>query len=596
MSEILSLGANYVPLRKPIVMDVLAEYRKVVDEVSRIVGIPLRFKQVMYYIFKIKFLRYVQKTNFVRMRGLSLWIKTNNLVIKKADKNLGLTIMPAHWYNFHIMVLLTDRNNYLPVQMVDFAAIAQLIKSIVDRHKECISGRDYNLLTCTKTESIKVPTFYGIPKLHKSPVVLRPIVSSINWVTTAAAKWIDRTLQECIRRVPWICENSIQVINALESTVCSRIPTIMERDPLSGRLVSTTREYVGAMPEDVILVTADVESLYTNINQSEAQRVLGRFLAEPCMGLDRPKRALVMALIRIVMENNYFIYRNTIYHQVCGTAMGCNAAPVYANLFIAAYEFYFRRKNYWPRLYFRYIDDIFFVWEGTLMELHQFKVLMNQLSPSLKLTFQEGPRVNFLDLNIEMGARFRSTGILDISCYRKPNNPLLYTDPTTYNKRSVRFNWIQGETVRIIRNSSSLGVYTDAMTTFVKALTRRKYPREEIDLQISKKSYENRLQYLHPEIVDTPTANDSQQPIRVFIRNLIGRHMIERGVRELLELHKAFYHDTDLNMITFGVRKGHTIMDTINSAVKKVIGALPLNACIPEHMICKYHSRPNNDE
>lgn len=134
------------------------------------------------------------------------------------------------------------------------------------------------------------------------------------------------------------------------------------------------------------------------------------------------------------------------------------------------------------------------------------------------------------------------------------------------------------------------------MTTFVNALTRRKYPREEIDLQISKKSYENRLQYLHPEIVDTPTANDSQQHIRVFIRNLIGRHKIERGVRELLELHKAFYHDTDLNMITFGVRKGRTIMDTINSAVKKVIGALPLNACIPEHMICKYHSRPNNDE
>ena len=55
-----------------------------------------------------------------------------------------------------------------------------------------------------------------------------------------------------------------------------------------------------------------------------------------------------------------------------------------------------------PWAYFRYIDDIFIIWTGSIKELQKFLQAFNNFHPSIKLdwkyTSKETPQVEFLDV------------------------------------------------------------------------------------------------------------------------------------------------------------------------------------------------------
>ena len=45
-----------------------------------------------------------------------------------------------------------------------------------------------------------VPTFYGLPKIHKNSIPVRPIVSSIGSITHKTAKYLARVLSPLVGR------------------------------------------------------------------------------------------------------------------------------------------------------------------------------------------------------------------------------------------------------------------------------------------------------------------------------------------------------------------------------------------------------------
>ena len=51
--------------------------------------------------------------------------------------------------------------------------------------------------------------------------------------------------------------------------------------------------------------------------------------------------------------------------------------------------------------YFRFLDDLFFVWIGTLEELREYEIYLNSLIPDIKITFTAcSDNVDFLDTMI----------------------------------------------------------------------------------------------------------------------------------------------------------------------------------------------------
>jgi len=117
---------------------------------------------------------------------------------------------------------------------------------------------------------------------------------------------------------------------------------------------------IDVLPNNAILVTLDVSSLYTNIPTNEginACRIALDKRTDKCV----PTESICDLSVSVLTMNN-FVSNNEHFIQQHGTAMGTRMAPAYANLFMGKFE---RRAspNYADKLHLwvRYIDDIFMV-------------------------------------------------------------------------------------------------------------------------------------------------------------------------------------------------------------------------------------------
>lgn len=550
--NLLGRGANYTPHAHPAINALVGSmelsFMKLGNIFEQNIGIKGRvpvYEQSLIRKLKLDVLKWIKLGNFDSMITITKFISNNDLIVKKADKNLGLTLMPFEWYNDNVMMEISNDKFYKRVGGVIPSIVKTRVIDSIMKWEKHLDKQDLNYLT-KSNDKVKIPNFYGIPKLHKDPIKLRPIISSINWVTTDLAKWLDIKLQPLLQQVTWVVPNSMEIVNRLE-----QFPNIHYN-------------------RDVKLVTADVISLYTRINLDEAYGVLYEFFVSYELFECTPSSArMIVDLTKSVMENNYFMYGKNYYKQICGTAMGCNMAPVFANLFVAAYEWKFIAKQpiEQPNVYFRYLDDVFFVWANS-NDLATFKIYMNTWSTSLEFTFNEGDEVNFLDLTIikgNDGFEFRN--------YTKPNNPNLYTDPRTYNEHHVVYNWIQGECIRLCRNSSSETDFVKSIGTFKRALYRRGYPLRIVANQVKKICYADRDGYLTPKNnlkIDLTGAPNGLTNI-IVINNDPGRHLVKKCIRNYIQFLAAYHHEHTIPKILIVVRKGKTLMDYVNISVKRVL-------------------------
>lgn len=100
------------------------------------------------------------------------------------------------------------------------------------------------------------------------------------------------------------------------------------------------------------------------------------------------------------LNHNYFWYRDKYYQQVRGIAMGARFASRVANLFMDMWESdqIFQCSPPELKIYYRYIENIFFIWEGDMSSLEAFQQSLNANNKGIELTWHVGPKIiNFLD-------------------------------------------------------------------------------------------------------------------------------------------------------------------------------------------------------
>ncbi|CAJ0921503.1 unnamed protein product, partial [Ranitomeya imitator] len=84
---------------------------------------------------------------------------------------------------------------------------------------------------------------------------------------------------------------------------------------------------------------------------------------------------------------NHFMFQDTFYIQWQGTTMGLNVAPPYAVAYMTAFK-----EDY------RFINDIFCVWDVPVETLLLFDIQINNIWPELKFTLQYNMKnISFLD-------------------------------------------------------------------------------------------------------------------------------------------------------------------------------------------------------
>ena len=154
------------------------------------------------------------------------------------------------------------------------------------------------------------------------------------------------------------------------------------------------------IPEDSILVSFDVESLYSNIPHDLGLEAIAFWINKyPSEFPSRIINEFVLEGIKIIIENNSFHFNDSYFLQTKGTAIGSKFAPVFATLVLAYLEekmyteseeeFGSDFRQYLEANYKRFLDDCFLIFTRSEDQLTKFHNLLNDLHSSIKFTIEK---------------------------------------------------------------------------------------------------------------------------------------------------------------------------------------------------------------
>jgi len=276
------------------------------------------------------------------MQALNSLKKNQNIVVKPTDKNLGPATMDLTKYIKQILQehLLTKDYRQLTKDSACNAMekIKCYLKSMITANRNLLPKAELIYFQRSFQLQHRLPIFYGLPKVHKNPISLRPVVSNTNSFLAIFSVWLDHKMKDLLPLVRSHIKNSTTLISQLK-----QLP----------------------LPTGAKIFTADAVSMYTNIDTTLGIDAIRQFLItnENDLPTNFPVQ-LFLNILETVMRNNIFSFGETYWIQEAGTAMGTPSACAYATLSYGHYENESILNNFQDNLLFYrcYIDDVFGMW------------------------------------------------------------------------------------------------------------------------------------------------------------------------------------------------------------------------------------------
>ncbi|XP_078520483.1 uncharacterized protein LOC144785472 [Lissotriton helveticus] len=359
-------------------------------------------------------------TNKQEQQAIRELAGNNEIIIKPADKGGAIVLQTRESYDTECLRLLSDRRNYTVLHDNPTERLRTRIGSMIEE------GLAHDWLSKHEAEFLQQPTpsvpyFYCIPKIHKSMSNPpgRPIVSGIGSILEPLSKFADAFLHPLVQSTTTYLKDTKSVLQLIDN-----------------------RDFD---PSSQLLMSLDVESLYTSLPHDETLQIIEEVLFTTPWKYQTP-RGLVLECISLALQQNFFQYKQTIYLQSHGTSMGSTFAPSLAGLYVHHLETnkilhpgnpYRNNINTWKR----YIDDVFVIWNGDHQSAVDFLVWLNNQNAFLKFTSTiSAHSMVFLDLNV-----YTEKGKLKSKTHFKPTarNCLLRYD--SFHPRHLRENLPYGQ-------------------------------------------------------------------------------------------------------------------------------------------------------
>ena len=350
--------------------------------------------------------------NLTRKERLTLKELASNhdLIINKADK--GSTIVVRHRLDYIEEGLqhLSDVNTYLELDRDYTMDVNKIVKSTLQKLKVQGLLSPHMAEYCLPPPTPRTALIYFLKKIHKSPMGIRPIVSTVNSPTANMAEFLDRYLQPIMKGLPAYLKDTTQFLRELADI---------------------------HIEQDTWLVTVDVKSLYTKIpNEEGIQACYEAWRKQESTDPQHPPAEVLRQLLEMVLKLNTFEFNDKHYLQKFGTAMGSKLAPAYANTFMGKLEQNILDSSPLKPIYYcRFIDDIFMLWPHTLDQLIQFMTHMNEANGSIQFTHEYNQEeIVFLDVVVYKDKN-HPTDTLHTRTHIKPTNKQLYVREDSYHPR-----------------------------------------------------------------------------------------------------------------------------------------------------------------
>jgi hypothetical protein len=189
----------------------------------------------------------------------------------------------------------------------------------------------------------------------------------------------------------------------------------------------------------------------------------------------RPDKQL-MELLKITLKNNDFQFNGKNYLQTCGTPMGKVYAPGLANIYMLEFDdkamHGYKIK---PLFFFRYLDDIFFIWTGSIEELKEYEEYLNSLIPGIKVTLEYNKMTaNFLDTTVYKHSINNDT-TLQTRVYFKPTDTHQLLHTKSFHPKHTCRGILKSQLLRFKRISSFWSDFNSTVKILFHSLADRGY-------------------------------------------------------------------------------------------------------------------------
>ena len=260
---------------------------------------------------------------------------------------------------------------------------------------------------CRFSSQQKMPTpFYGLPKIHKDGIPVRPIVSFTGTPLYELSKYIAEILKPYGKQKEQHTNNS----KSFSTFICQQ----------------TTEP-------DEIMVSFDVTSLYTTIPINQALLIIEDLLQHDDKLADKTLLSSnqILNLLNILLRTTYFKFNHQFYQQTDGAAMGGPTSEIY----MQALEMTAITTAYHtPKIWERYVDDVFSVIQRIYLEELLYHI--NSLHPQTQFTKEEDQDsiLKFLNTLVE----WNPEKTISVKVYRKPTHTNQYLNYTSHHSASAK--------------------------------------------------------------------------------------------------------------------------------------------------------------
>ena len=392
--------------------------------------------------------------------------KDKSRVILMADKGVSMVVMDRDDYNIKAEELL-HQPTYRPIPNDHTNKMKNRLITLLKKIKTegGLSETTYKRLYPTGAGS---PKFYGLPKVHKQGIPLRPIVSSIGSATYNTAKELSRILKPLVGKSRHHIQNNQDFLEDLKGI---------------------------QLQPDEVMMSFDVKALFTSVPIEPALVIIEKLLKEDQNLQSRTTMSIqhIMDLLGLCLRGTYFTFNGKFYEQVEGAAMSSPISPIVANLYMEEFEARaIQSSPNPPLLWRRFVDDTFVVMKKCHRE--EFLQHLNSVDKNIQFTSEEpGPEgaLPFLDILIKPDQE----GRLHTTVFRKPTHTDQYLHWDSLHPISSKYSVVRTLQHRANTICSSKQLLKEEEDHLTKALMNCNYPRwalNRVRMKINSTDHKNR--------------------------------------------------------------------------------------------------------
>ena len=375
------------------------------------------------------------------------------VTVLPADKGGKWVIVPTHKYIAEAERQLQDPLRYEETSNdIDKATgrrLTVLLKHL--RNNGFISTREFRALL--PPGDYQPRRFHLLPKVHKEswpdPAMPpgRPIVSDVNSVSRQCASFVELFLAPIAQSAPSYLRDSHHLLAVLEDH---------------------------ALSPETLFFTMDVADLYNNIPIKAGLRVV----SEAFLRHVDPKRPdlTLLTMLRLLLTTNAFSFNGKQYLQLQGTPMGGAYSGSFANIFMTDWEKKTRSHPLQPRLWTRFIDDVFGLWDHGEAALREFHLFLNSIDANIQVDLKlDRERIRFLDLEL-----YRHNNSIGYRIGFKPTDCHLILPRDSYHPSHVCKGILFSQILRWATKSSSYEDFDNTKKKVVPVWRQQGHTRSSI--------------------------------------------------------------------------------------------------------------------